>query len=211
MTECSPVGTVTPDWMVESVEKLHGTSGQLAPDSEGKIVHPQTGEDLPYDQEGEIFLRGPQVMKGYLDNEDATKATLTEDGWLRTGDIGYFDDEGWLYLKDRLKELIKYKGFQVPPADLEALIATMPQVKDVIVIPVPDEEAGEVPRAYVVKQDNAPADFKEEDVIKFVEKNVAPHKRLRGGVVFAASVPKSPSGKLLRRVQIDIDRQANTN
>jgi len=207
MTELSPTGTLAADEAITSVEDLKGSGGPLVPGTEGKIINPVTGEDLNYDQEGELMLRGPQVMKGYLNEIEATKNTIRPDGWLHTGDIGYFDDKGWLFLKDRIKELIKYKGFQVPPADLEALILTMPEVKDVIVIPIPDEDAGEVPRAYVVKQESAPADFTEQDVIDFVYKNVAPHKRLRGGVIFAASVPKSPSGKLLRRIQIDIDKK----
>lgn len=128
---------------------------------------------------------------------------------MHTGDIGRFDERGHLFVTDRIKELIKYKGYQVPPAELEAVILTMPQVKDVIVIPVPDEEAGELPRAYVVPQDeyNKPdSNFNPEDVAEYVYKRVAPHKRLRGGVIFADSVPKSPSGKLLRRVQIEQDR-----
>ena len=178
----------------------------LAPATEGKIVDPVTGADLPYTQEGELLVRGPQIMRGYLHNEEATKATIRPDGWLHTGDIGYFDSHGWLYITDRSKELIKYKGFQVPPAELEAIIASMKEVKDVIVIPVLDEEAGEIPRAYVVKQE---ASLTEGDVEKFVYDKVAPHKRLRGGVRFCDSVPKSASGKLLRRVQIQLDRATN--
>lgn len=209
MTETSPCGSITPDDMVTSVEALRGTSGKLAPGTEGKIVDTETGKDLPPTSTGELFVRGPQIMKGYLNEPEATANTLTADGWLRTGDIGRFDEQGWLFLTDRMKELIKYKGFQVPPAELEALILSMPEVKDVIVIPVPDEEAGEVPRAYVVKQDNAPKDFSGEDIVEFVNSNVAPSKRLRGGVVFTNAIPKSPSGKLLRRVQIEIDRQTH--
>lgn len=109
-----------------------------------------------------------------------------------------------------MKELIKYKGFQVPPAELEALINSMPQVKDCIVIPVACPEAGEVPRAYVVKQDNCPTDFKEQDVVDFITSRVAPYKKLRGGVRFTAVIPKSPSGKLLRRVQRDIDKELDS-
>ena len=165
-----------------------------------------------------------------MDNEAATRATIRPDGFMHTGDIARFDEHGWLYITDRMKELIKYKGFQVAPAELEALLLTMPQVKDAIVIPVPDDEAGEVPRAYVALQDvvvtmrakvqQAAVDgsssndshdshgvFSEEDVVRFVHERVAPHKRLRGGVVFVDSVPKSPSGKLLRRVQIESDRK----
>jgi len=213
MTELSPVGTITPDDLITSMESLQGTAGQLLPETEAKVINVHTGESVPYHTEGELLLRGPQVMKGYLHEPEATRNTITEDGWLHTGDIATIDEEGWIYLKDRMKELIKYKGFPVPPADLEALIATMPQVKDVIVIPIPDEEAGEVPRAYVVKQEtngstNSDAVvFTEQDVIDFVYQHVAPHKRLRGGVVFVESVPKSPSGKLLRRLQIEKDKQ----
>jgi len=210
MTETSPCGTITTDDHVRrlGLESVVGRSGLLAPATEGKIVHPVSGEDLPFSSEGELLVRGPQIMKGYFENPEATKSTLRPDGWLHTGDIAKFDEKGWLYITDRSKELIKFKGFQVPPAELEALILTMPQVKDVVVIPVLDDEAGEVPRAYVVKQDSAPADFVADDVIEFVHARVAPYKRLRGGVRFAASVPKSPSGKLLRRVQIQLDRAA---
>lgn len=205
MTEISPCGTITPDFMVSSVAHLHGTSGQLAPGTEAKIVDPLTGADLPYSQTGELLIRGPQVMKGYLDDPAATSNCIRPDGWLHTGDIAHFDDQGWLYITDRLKELIKYKGLQVPPAELEAVILSMKDVKDAIVIPVPDAEAGELPRAYVVKQDGA--SLTAEAVAAYVSDHVAPYKRLRGGVFFVDAVPKSPSGKLLRRVMIDIDRQ----
>ena len=211
MTETSPCGAITPDSEISSIEFIKGKSGLLAPSTEGKIVDPVTGADLPLGSEGELLVRGPQIMKGYFENEASTQATLRPDGWLHTGDIAKFDSEGWLYITDRSKELIKYKGFQVPPAELEALILTMPQVKDVVVIPVLDDAAGEVPRAYVVKQDSAPSDFCADDVIEYVHARVAPYKRLRGGVRFADSVPKSPSGKLLRRVQIQIDRNNNKN
>lgn len=206
MTETSPAAAITPDSELRSLADLKGSAGLLLPGTEGKIVDPITGHDLPPSQEGELLVRGPQIMKGYYKNPEATSITINKEGWLHTGDIARFDGD-WLYITDRLKELIKYKGFQVPPAELEAIIASMPQVKDVIVIPVPDDEAGEVPRAYVVKRENAPPSFCEEDVVNFVYDSVAPHKRLRGGVFFANEVPKSASGKLLRRVQIDIDRQ----
>lgn len=211
MTETSPCGTITPDYMIKTIEGLKGTSGQLAPATEAKIIDPKTGADIHPSEPGELLVRGPQIMKGYYKDPEATKNTIRPDGFMHTGDIGHFDKEGWLYLTDRMKELIKYKGFQVPPAELEAVIASMPEVKDVIVIPVPDDEAGEVPRAYVVKQDNCPKDFCADDVIEFVHSAVAPYKRLRGGVIFTDAVPKSPSGKLLRRVQIEIDRQAHEN
>lgn len=209
MTETSPVAAISDEKSIGSVEDLNGTSGPLVPGTEAKLVHPATGADIPSNEEGELLVRGPQIMMGYLNNPEANAKTIRPDGWMHTGDIATFDHRGWLYIRDRIKELIKYKGFQVPPAELEALILTMPEVKDVIVIPVPDDEAGEVPRAYVVKQDNCPKDFSADDIIEFVHANVAPHKRLRGGVIFAPSVPKSPSGKLLRRVQIELDREVH--
>jgi acyl-CoA synthetase (AMP-forming)/AMP-acid ligase II len=209
MTELSPLASVTPDHMVSSLEDIKGTSGPLVAGTEGKIVHPETGVDMLPSEEGELLIRGPQVMKGYLNNPEATARTLRPDGWLHTGDIAVFDERGRLYITDRLKELIKYKGFQVPPAELEGIIASMKEVKDVVVIPVPDDEAGEVPRAYVVKQDGCRSDFCDQDVIEYVHQHVAPYKRLRGGVRFTEAIPKTPSGKLLRRVQIQIDREAN--
>jgi len=206
MTELSPAATLISDSMVKNHDDILGKSGILVPGTEGKIVDPVSGKDMNCDEEGEIMIRGPQVMQGYFDNIEATNSTLRKDGWLHTGDIGKFEgDDGWLIITDRCKELIKYKGFQVPPAELEARILSMPSVKDCVVIPVLDEEAGELPRAYVVKADGAT--ITEQDVIQFVEKHVAPHKRLRGGVVFTDSIPKSASGKLLRRVQIQIDRE----
>lgn len=123
---------------------------------------------------------------------------------VRAGDVARFDEKGYLYIMDRCKELIKYKGFQVAPAELEAILLTMPQINDAVVIPVPDDEAGELPRAYVVKKPNV--EVTEEQVINYVAEKVAPHKKLRGGVIFTDVIPKSASGKILRRVQIQKDR-----
>ncbi len=161
-------------------------------------------------------------------NKEATDAMLDCDGWLHTGfgvylvmfvnififiifwigDIARFDETGLLYILDRCKELIKYKGFQIAPAELEALILTMPQVTDVVVIPVVHEEAGEVPRAYVVPK--AGTNVSEDEIIKFVESKVTHHKKLRGGVKFTDVIPKSASGKILRRVQILKDRESSS-
>lgn len=206
MTELSPLGTISNDESSLDIDKMKGNSGELVGGTEGKVVSLADGADILPHEEGEILIRGPQVMKGYLKNTEASKATIRPDGWLHTGDIGYFNKEGYLYITDRSKELIKYKGFQVPPAELEAIILTMPQIQDVVVIPVLDDEAGEVPRAYVVKHPTCPDTFTDKDVIDYVASRVAPHKKLRGGVRFTSAVPKSPSGKLLRRVQIQIDR-----
>ncbi|KAL9952216.1 hypothetical protein ACROYT_G039437 [Oculina patagonica] len=132
---------------------------------------------------------------GYLNNPKATAQTIDQEGWVHTGDAGHYDEEGYLYIVDRIKELIKYKGFQVPPAELEALLITHPNIDDVAVIGVPDLKAGELPKAFVVRR----TDVTPDEIIKFVAGRVAPHKRLRGGVEFIDQIPKSPSGKILRR------------
>ncbi len=207
MTELSPIGVCTPDFKItdEEIAKVKGKAGLLVPGTSARIVDPVSGKDLPITEEGELLIKGPQVMLGYYNNKEATESTLTSDGWLKTGDIAKFDADGWLIITDRCKELIKYKGFQVAPAELEATLASHKDVKDCIVIPVPDEEAGEIPRAYVVKQDGSA--ITSEELIEFVKSKVSSHKRLRGGVIFTDAIPKSPSGKLLRRVQITIDRE----
>jgi 4-coumarate--CoA ligase len=139
-------------------------------------------------------------MKGYLNNEAATKSTIDDDGWLHTGDIGHVDADGHLYVVDRLKELIKYKGFQVPPAELEALLLTHPKVADAAVIGVPDDEAGEIPAAFVVLR--AGEEATAEDIQQYVAERVAHYKQIRR-LTFIEAVPKSPSGKILRRVLRD--------
>ena len=136
-------------------------------------------------------------MKGYLDNEEATKSTLTQDGWLHSGDIGYYDKSHRFYIVDRLKELIKVKGFQVAPAELEDLLRLNKKVQDVAVIGVPHERYGEVPRAYVVKAPSV--ELSESELHDFVNSEVAEFKQLRGGVEFVQQIPKSPAGKILRR------------
>lgn len=172
-----------------------GSSGRLLPGSQGRIVDPESGADLPRGMPGEIWYRGPQVFKGYLNRSDATAETITPDGWVRSGDIGYFDTDGYLYVTDRLKELIKVKGFQVPPAELEALLITHPAVVDVAVIGRPDERAGELPVAYVVARE--PLD---PEVIKaWVAARVPEYKKL-ADVVGCDAIPKNPSGKILRRI-----------
>ena len=192
MTESSPVTHAT-----SSVPGRcrPGTVGQLAPNTECRIVDVSTGEDVDVGREGEIWVRGPQVMKGYLRNAAATEATLTADGWLRTGDIGRTDADGYFSIVDRLKELIKYKGYQVPPAELEALLLTHPAVADSAVIGVPDPEAGESPKAFVVLKGAVSG----EELMAFVAERVAPYKRIRSVEVIDV-IPKSPSGKILRRL-----------
>src|SRR5947208_1930440 len=159
------------------------------------------GRDLGPGEDGEILIRGPQVMQGYLDNPQATAATLDADGWLHTGDIGRADAAGFFTIVDRAKELIKYKGFQVPPAELEAVLCTHPAVGDAAVIPIPDEEAGEVPKAYVVLKGDVPL----EALLAYVAERVAPYKKIRAVEVIDA-IPRSPSGKILRRLLKERER-----
>lgn len=177
----------------------------ILPDTEIRVMDVESGEFIEPSKQGEILLRGPQVMKGYYNDIQATNETIRPDGFMHTGDIGWIDSKGRLVLTDRKKELIKYKGFQVPPAELEAILLSMKEIKDAIVIPVPDDECGEIPRAYVVLQDGV--EVTEQQVIDYVYDRVAPHKRLRGGVRFTSVIPRSPAGKLLRRVQIQQDRE----
>lgn len=174
-----------------------GTSGTLAPNMMGKVIDPKSGEPLGPFQEGELCFKGPLIMKEYHKNPEATALTI-KDGWLHTGDIGYYDHEGFWFIIDRLKELIKFKGFQVPPAELESILLTNPKIKEAAVIGIPDEASGELPLAFVVKVPNS--NLTENDVIKYVEGNVSYHKRLHGGVIFIDEIPKNPSGKILRRI-----------
>ncbi|GBG28438.1 4-coumarate--CoA ligase [Hondaea fermentalgiana] len=200
MSELSPLGTGNPDDRVKG-----GSAGPPIAHTQVKIVDVSTGETLGPGEEGELCVRGPQVMKGYLNDPEKTRETLTEDGWLRTGDIAKVDEHGYVYITDRLKELIKVKGFPVAPAELEAVVFTHPDVIDTCVIPVPDEESGEIPRAYCVMREGHKTT--EQDIVDYVADIVAPYKKLRGGVVFVDFVPKTESGKLLRRVLIQQDRE----
>ncbi|KAK4414146.1 4-coumarate--CoA ligase-like 9 [Sesamum alatum] len=174
----------------------HGSAGRLSENMEAKIVDPQTGEALPPGQRGELWLRGPAIMKGYAGDDAATAATLDSEGWLKTGDLCYFDSDGFLFIVDRLKELIKYKAYQVPPAELEHLLQSIPEVADAAVIPYPDEEAGQIPMAYVVRKPGSTISAAE--IMDSIAKQVAPYKRIRR-LAFINSIPKSPAGKILRR------------
>jgi len=201
MTEASPASHYTAPGAHRD-----GMIGPLVPCTEGRIVDPVTGADLGAGDDGEVWVRGPQVMKGYLNNPEATASTVDADGWLRTGDIGVVDADGYLTIVDRLKELIKVKGYQVAPAELESLLLDHPLIADAAVIPVFDAESGEAPKAFVVARGAVSA----EDVRAFIHERVSHYKRLRE-VVFVDTIPKSPSGKILRRVLIEQERAARAS
>ncbi|XP_012942397.1 4-coumarate--CoA ligase [Aplysia californica] len=177
---------------------ITGSVGPLLPNTLAKVLDLETGEALGPGQSGEYCIRGPQVMKGYLNNEKATKEMIDPEGWLRTGDVVRYTEDGVVFVEDRVKELIKYKGSQVAPAELEALLLSHPALSDVGVVGIPDELAGELPKAFVVKKANS--SVTEEELIQFVEDQVTSVKCLRGGVQFVTEVPKTPSGKILRRI-----------
>ncbi|QWB24902.1 MULTISPECIES: 4-coumarate--CoA ligase family protein [Streptomyces] len=196
MTELSPGTHVVPlDAMRDAPP---GTVGKLIAGTEMRVVSlDDPGKDLPAGESGEILIRGPQVMKGYLGRPDATAAMIDPDGWLHTGDVGHVDDDGWLFVVDRVKELIKYKGFQVAPAELEALLLTHPGIADAAVIGRYDDDGNEVPHAYVVRQPSATG-LSEAEIMMFVAERVAPYKRIRH-VTFIVGIPRAASGKILRR------------
>ncbi|TMD82930.1 MAG: 4-coumarate--CoA ligase family protein [Chloroflexi bacterium] len=198
MTEASPATHLVSD---EIDWKKVGSIGPVVDGTECKVVDIITGEELGPESDGEILIRGPQVMKGYLNNPTATAQILDNDGWLHTGDIGHADADGDFYVVDRLKELIKYKGYQVPPAELEAILLTHPAVADAAVIASPDEDAGEVPKAFVVLKTPATPD----ELMQFVAQRVAPHKKIRL-VETIDEIPKSASGKILRRKLVEKER-----
>lgn len=207
LTEVSPLSHAS---LADPSRHRPGSVGYCLPNTECKIVDNTSGAELGTEQEGEIWVRGPQVMKGYLGNEQATAEMIDPDGWLRTGDIGYCDEAGRLFVVDRLKELIKTNGRQVAPAELEALLLTHPAIVDAAVIAAPDEKAGEVPKAFVVLQSEANGDEIGNEIMEFVAARVAPYKRIRL-VEFVSEIPKSPAGKILRRVLKEKERDSFYN
>jgi acyl-CoA synthetase (AMP-forming)/AMP-acid ligase II len=200
LTETSPVTHTVPE---DLAGQMPGSIGPPVPNTECRIVDVASGEDVPDGERGELLIRGPQVMKGYLNNPQATALAIDPDGWLHTGDIATVDEHGAVRIVDRVKELIKYKGAQVAPAELEALLLTHPAIADAAVIGIPDEQAGEVPKAFVV----AGATLTPEEVTAFVAERVAPYKKVRA-VELIDEIPKAPSGKILRRVLIERERVA---
>lgn len=159
-------------------------------------INDSTGVGLKAHESGELWIKGPQNMLGYLNNQKATDEMLT-DGWIRTGDIGYYDDDGFFYITDRLKELIKVKGFQVAPAELEEILRSHPDITDAAVVGVSHEKNGEAPRAFVIKRPES--QISEQDIQTFVSEKVVDYKHLEGGVQFLESIPKNTTGKILRR------------
>ncbi|CEL60419.1 hypothetical protein RSOLAG1IB_09625 [Rhizoctonia solani AG-1 IB] len=211
LTETSPTCTLLP---LQWAEQKVGSAGELLPNLEARLVT-EDGTDAKEGEPGEFWLRGPSVMKGYLNNPTATANSITPDGWFKTGDIAVRDSEGFFTIVDRLKELIKYKGFQVPPADLENVLLTHPDIIDVGVIGVHSEEqATELPRAYVVHRagynsfkSQAERDEFGKQVQTWIQSKVAKHKFLRGGVSVIEAIPKSAAGKILRRQLRDLAKK----
>ncbi|PWY73698.1 acetyl-CoA synthetase-like protein, partial [Aspergillus heteromorphus CBS 117.55] len=207
LSETSPT-THTQPW--DEWRTTIGSVGKLLPNMDAKyMTMPEDGSDsteVPPGQVGELYMRGPNVFLGYHNNPAATADCLSPDGWFRTGDVGYQDDQGNFFITDRVKELIKYKGFQVAPAELEGILIDNDAVDDVAVIGIESEAHGtEVPLAYVVRSAQSlssghPAPQIAADIVKWLDAKVAYHKKLRGGVWFVDEIPKSPSGKILRRV-----------
>jgi acyl-CoA synthetase (AMP-forming)/AMP-acid ligase II len=204
MSELSPVSHITPfDGGVRNMGIVAPLSsvGWTVSNAASKLVEPETGDEIDPPTEGlsetgELWFKGPNVMAGYLNNEQATRDTIDHEGWLHTGDLAQVDASGCVYIVDRLKELIKYKGYQVPPAELEALLLSHPSIADAAVVGVKDDEGEEVPKAFVVKQSDA--DLTADAVIEFVAGQVAPYKKVRQ-VEFIEAIPKSASGKILRK------------
>ena len=198
MTETSPLTNTVP---IDAPKD--NSVGPAVADTEEKIVNLETGDEVPTGEVGELLIRGPQVMQGYWKNPDATAETILADGWLRSGDLCYMDEDGYVFIVDRIKEMIKYKGYQVAPAELEGVIMEHPAVLDAAVIPKRNFEAGEIPKAFVVLKPGQEASA--DDIMAFVAKRVAPYKKLRE-LEFADSIPKSASGKILRRELIEQER-----
>jgi acyl-CoA synthetase (AMP-forming)/AMP-acid ligase II len=198
MTEASPVTNLTP---LDAPRE--GTVGPPVPDTIEKVVSLDSDEELPHGEVGELLVFGPQVMQGYWNRPDATAETITPEGWLRTGDIVSADPDGYIRIHDRKKEMIKYKGYQVAPAELESLLMEHPGVRDAAVIPKADDEAGEVPKAFVVPREPG---LDLAAVQAFVAEKVAPYKKIRY-IEAVEAIPKNPSGKILRRQLIEQERE----
>jgi long-chain acyl-CoA synthetase len=203
LTEASPVVAANP-WEKIKIE----SQGVPLSDTEHKVIDPQTFHELPVGEVGELVVKGPQVMKGYWKKPVETEgAFVTIDGekWLRTGDIARIDEEGYEYIIDRLKETIKYKGFSVSPNEIESLLFTHPDIADCAVVGKPDSYAGEIPKAFVVPKPGTNVTSK--DIVDFVKPRIAEYKWVRE-VEFVNDIPRTPSGKILRKMLIERERAA---
>jgi len=176
-----------------------GSCGILPSNTDAKIIDSSSGKTLGPGKVGELCVRGPQVMKGYLKNEEETKHTIKDGGWLHTGDLSYYDDEEYFFIVGRLKELIKVNALQVAPAELENILKKHPKIADVAVIGVPDEKKGQVPFGFVVKKKGIDEEIIEEEIHNFLKDKVAEYKYLAGGIEFMDVIPCSPAGKILRK------------
>ncbi|MDR5675846.1 MAG: fatty acid--CoA ligase family protein, partial [Armatimonadota bacterium] len=196
MTETAgPMNIAVPPMKVK-----RGSVGPPVPGLDQRVVDPETGRDLEAGGVGELLVRGPMVTVGYWNNPQANQEAFT-DGWFRTGDLVRFDEDGYLWWVDRRKEMIKYKGYSIAPAELEEVLRQHPAVREACVVPRPDPELGEVPKAFVVRR----APVSPEELLRFVEERVAPYKRVRE-VEFVDELPKSAVGKILRRVLAERER-----
>ncbi|CAM6129914.1 unnamed protein product [Calypogeia fissa] len=196
MTEAGVAVSICLNFSKNALPVKAGSGGTILPNTEAKIVDPETGVSYSYNQPGELCIRGPQVMKGYLNDPESTAKTIDKDGWLHTGDVAVIDEDEEVFIVDRVKEIIKVKGFQVPPAELEALLLSHPFIADAGVVSRKDEAAGEVPVAFVVRTQDAA--ITEVDVKDFISKQVVYYKTLHE-VYFVESIPWSRAGKILRR------------
>ncbi len=198
LTETSPVTNINPINRIKDA-----TVGPPVADTVEKVVSLDDGKELGPGEVGELMVFGPQVMKGYWNNEEATKETLPEPGWIATGDIVSLDEEGYVTILDRKKEMIKYKGYQIAPAELEGLLMEHPDVMDSAVIPKRDAASGEIPKAFVLIREGK--EVSTDELMGFVEERVAPYKKVRE-IEFVDAIPKSPTGKILRRELIEQER-----
>ena len=176
-------------------EDKRASVGKLVSNITAKVVDIDNNKSLGPNKPGELLIKGPHVMAGYYKNKEATEDCF-DDGWFKTGDVVYHDEEGYIFIVDRIKDMIKVKGYQVAPTELEDVIRTAPGVVDVAVIGVPDHKAGELPKAFIVR---ASEDVKEDDINQFLEDKIAKYKKLSGGIIFLKELPKSPTGKVLRK------------
>mgnify|MGYP003670054131 CR=1 FL=1 len=199
LTEVSGASHVNP--AAQAISKS-GAVGPVLPNTSSKIIDTETGAELGPNERGEVLIHGPHVMVGYLNNSEATADTIDAEGWFHTGDIGYVDDDGFFYIVDRVKELIKYNGYQVAPAELEALLVSHEAIADAAVIPSPSEGVGEIPKAFVVLK----GEISPEEIMAWVAERVAPHKKIRL-LDIVSEIPKAASGKILRRVLVEQERE----